>query len=155
MEHGAGRGHQGQAERQPIVFHLAQPHEVDSVWPHIADGFNEAMEKTGGDISSGYLWQQCRTGQAFLVVAAKDGQIVGASVWRPETWASGEKLRCLGLHGENATEWFAELIEEMRAFAKRCGAEQVVFEGREGWAASKLLRNEKPRKLRTLYEIEV
>lgn len=137
------------------MFHLAQPAEVDAVWPHIADGFNEAMERTGGDISTGYLWQQCRNGNAFLVVVAREGQIVGASVWRPETWTSGEKFRCLALHGENAGDWFADLIEEMRAMAKRCGAGQVVFEGREGWASSKLLRGEKPKKLRTLYEIEV
>jgi hypothetical protein len=123
---------------------LVPVHVIDQIWPKVAEGFEDAIHRTGGDVALGDLWTQARSGRAFLFVAI-DGDIRGASLWRFETWASGPKFRCLALYGENMADWFADMERAVRAAA---GSARLVTEGRRGWA--KMLPN--VRELRTLYE---
>lgn len=115
-----------------MQINLVQTQDVDKVWALLTDGFQRALLKTGGDITIGDLWQGCRNGTSFLLIA-HDGEIRGASIWRPEVWQTGTKMRCLGLYGKNMKAWF----EDMRALAKQvgksCGATSLISEGREGW----------------------
>jgi hypothetical protein len=121
---------------------------VDHFWPVLREGFHRSVMKTGGDIETGDLWVQCRSGGAFLLIAHEGEEIRGASIWRRDTWQTGRKLRCLALYGTGMKDW----IEDMHGLAKRIaidsGATSLVSEGRTGWV--KIFP--KAKVLRALYE---
>lgn len=127
---------------------LVPVHNIDQVWPSIAEGMHRACMKTGGDCTAGDIWQQCRAGSAFLVIAHDEAGIHGASAWRPETWATGAKLRCLALYGRNMSGWISQMHETVKKIARDCGADSLVSEGRAGWA--KIFP--RARQVRVLYE---
>ncbi len=115
---------------------------IDALWPHLREGFEKALQRTGGDLTTGDLWAQCRNGTAFLLVAYDEKaenpppevfNLRGASIWRPETWTSGKKLRCLGLYGSNMTDWIQDMRDMAARIARDCGATSLVSEGRLGW----------------------
>ena len=121
---------------------------IDQIWPSLRDGFQKALLATGGDLTTADLWTACRSGNAFLLIAHDGEQVFGASIWRPDTWQTGPKLRCLGLYGTGFRDW----INDMRAMAVRlahdCGATSLVSDGRSGW--TKVFPNAK--RLRITYE---
>ena len=118
--------------------------QVDQVWPALREGLQRALLRTGGDMVSGDLWSAVRSGNAFLLVAHEGDKILGASVWRSETWQSGVKLRCLALFGVGMKSWIGEMRELAVRIAHDCGATSLVSEGRAGWQkvfpAAKVLR---------------
>ena len=120
---------------------------IDPIWPYLREGFEAACLKTGGDVSSGDLWAACRSGSAFLIVASGEA-IQGASVWRPDTWASGRKLRCLALYGADMDGWIDDMRDMARQVALDCGATSLVAEGRPGW--ERIFKN--ATRLRVLFE---
>lgn len=124
---------------------------VDQVWPLITYGLEHACRKTGGDITSDYLWRLCRSGEAYLFVAADGEQVIGASVWQFQSWTSGKKFRCLCLYGERMSEWAEKKQELAKQVAKVGGATSIVTDGRLGWAK----RYPKARVLRTTFEMDI
>lgn len=125
--------------------------QVDLLWPFIADGMALACERTGGDLTAGYLWQECRSGRAFLVVSQDGAAVNGASVWRFETWQTGTKLRCLSAWGEGMDLWRDAMRAHVAAMQREGGANGVVAEGREGWKRV----FPQARAIRTLYELDL
>lgn len=121
---------------------------VEAIWPHLAMGFDDAALATGGDIAAGELWQGARRGDLFLIVAHDGQTILGASLWKPETWRTGAKLRCMGLFGTGMKDWIGDMHAVARRIAKDCGATSLISEGRTGWKA--IFPN--ARVLRSLYE---
>lgn len=124
---------------------------VDAFWPSLRDGFQRALMKAGGDLTTGDLWVACRSGSAFLLIAYEGEEIRGASIWRPDTWQTGRKLRCMALYGTKMTDWIADMHGMAKRIAGDCGATSLVSEGRPGWA--KIFP--KARMLRALYEEEI
>jgi hypothetical protein len=120
---------------------------VDQVWPEVAAGLHDSLMKTGGDMTVGELWQECRSGRSFLVVA-QDQSIKAAAVWRAETWPTGVKLRCVALYGKGMSEWLVPMREKATEIAKCCGATSFITEGRRGWERV----FPKAKVLRVLYE---
>lgn len=106
---------------------------VDQVWPQVVQGFQKASDRSGGDLTVGDLWQGCRSGNCFLILAHDESQVAAATVWKPETWSSGGKFRCLALYGGDMDEWLDDVIGLVTRLAQDSGAGQVIFEGREGW----------------------
>lgn len=104
--------------------------------------------KTGGDLTTGDLWVACRSGSAFLIVAHEGDEIRGASIWRPETWQSGKKMRCIGLYGSRMIDWIEDMHELVKRLAADCGATSLISEGRLGWQKT----FPKAKVLRALYE---
>jgi hypothetical protein len=131
-----------------VQVNLVPLAHVDTLWPLLSEGFQRALLKTGGDLTVGDLWQQARRGDAFLVLAIDDDRLYGASLWRPEVWQTGTKLRCLALYGSDMASWIGEMRAMAQKIAKDCGATSLLAEGRAGWA--KIFPN--ARKLRVLYE---
>jgi hypothetical protein len=121
---------------------------VDQFWPHLREGFERALLKTGGYLTTGDLWAQCRAGTAFLIVAHEGEAIRGASIWQPDTWMTGRKMRCLGLYGVARNDWLFDMRDLAARLAKDCGATSLVSEGRPGW--QKIFP--KAKVLRVLYE---
>jgi hypothetical protein len=121
---------------------------IDAIWPHLREGFHRSVMKTGGDIETGDLWVQCRSGEAFLLIAHEGEQILGSSIWIPQTWQTGRKLRCLALYGSGMSDWIGDMHEMAKRLAADCGATSLVSEGRPGWA--KIFP--KAKVLRALYE---
>lgn len=120
---------------------------VDQVWPEVCEGFHKSLMKTGGDMTVGELWQECRAGRSFLVIA-QDQTIKAAAVWRPETWQTGTKLRCVALYGKGMPDWLPAMREKAAEIAKCCGATSFITEGRRGWERV----FPKAKVLRVLYE---
>jgi hypothetical protein len=55
----------------PTVSLVAVPN-IDAIWPHLREGFQRSVMKTGGDIETGDLWVQCR-GATSLVSEGRPG----------------------------------------------------------------------------------
>jgi len=121
---------------------------IDGLWPHLREGFQRALMKTGGDIETGDLWVQCRNGSAFLLIAHDGDRIAGASIWTRQTWQTGRVLRCLALFGTQMTGWLPEMRALAERLAKDNGCTSLVSDGRVGW--KRIFPNAKV--LRQLYE---
>lgn len=132
-----------------ISIALAGVHQVDGIWAQVADGLEHACRKTGGDLTADYLWSECRSGAAFLVVISREQELLGASIWRFEKWSSGKKLRCLALYGKHLCDWLQQHIEFTKAMASAGGATSLVTEGRRGFQRV----FPKAKVLRQLYEV--
>lgn len=126
---------------------IAGTFEVDAIWPLISERLQKAFEKTGGDLTSGELWQMCRSGQAFLVVAF-DAELKGAMIVQFQKWDK-PVLRCLALAGWGMNEWFEAGKEFIWSMAKDNGAQSFIFEGREGWK----IPIPEAKRLRVTYEV--
>jgi len=112
---------------------VAGVQQVDGLWGLVADGMERACRKTGGDLTSDYLWTECRSGRAFLVVVVRDTDIIAASVWRFEKWTTGRKLRCLALYGRHMRDWLGAHRKMIEQMARVGGATALVTEGRAGF----------------------
>ncbi len=130
---------------------IATSQEVDAIWPVFAERLQEACIRTGGDISSGDLWQMCRSGNAFLVVVFDGSQFVASLIMQFQNWSGKQVMRCLGIVGERMDEWLPMAREFIEAMAKNGGATSFVAEGREGWA--RIFPT--ARKLRVTYEVQI
>ena len=117
----------------------------------VAHGLEHACLKTGGDITSDYLWCECRAGHAYLFVVADGEQIIGASVWRFERWVSGRKYRCLCHYGTSMRDWADDMRDLVERAAKAGGATSLVMEGRRGWGR----RYPEARMLRYTFEVDL
>lgn len=128
---------------------IATSQEVDALWPLFAGRLQEACTRTGGDISSGDLWQMCRSGNAFLVVISDGPEFVASLIMQFQNWSGKQVMRCLGIVGERMDEWLPMAREFIATMAKNGGATSFVAEGREGWA--RIFPT--ARKLRVTYEV--
>lgn len=112
---------------------IANPAEVDALWPIIASEMQRGCDKTGNATSAGDLWQMCRSGNAFLFVGIEGDAVQFAAVWRFETWPSGMAFRCLAVCGRSMRDWIAQHYEFAQEQASIGGASRIVAEGRPGW----------------------
>lgn len=126
-------------------------HEIDAVWPLIADGFVEVTKRCGDDQTSGELWQMVRSGGAFLVVVLNENAIRVSTVVQFQRWADGPVLRIMSMTGAGLSEWGVPLKDYLSEMARKGGASRIVAEGREGWARI----FDEPRKLRSTYVMSI
>jgi hypothetical protein len=129
---------------------IATSAEVDKIWPLIGQEMQRGCDKTGGEISSGDMWQMCRSGNAFLIMGYEPDEIVVASVWRFETWPSGVVFKCVGVCGKPMKRWVRELYDFAFSQAKIGGTERLVAGGRMGW--SRVLSRYLKRPVRNLWQ---
>ncbi len=83
----------------------------------------------------------------MLVACDKTG-VLGASVWQPQVWQTGNKLRCLALYGRDFRKWIEPMHQAASDLARNCGCTALVAEGRSGW--TRIFK--KAVALRVLYE---
>ena len=134
-----------------MKIEIANVTQVDGIWPLVSPKFCVASEKCGDDLTAGELWQLCRSGNAFLIIAHAEDKILCAAVVRFERWNNGSVLRVLSLVGDQIGEWAEEVKEFLKGMAKANGAGRIVAEGRDGW----MRIFDEPRKLRSTYEMRV
>lgn len=130
---------------------LATPSQVDGLWSQVADGLRIGADRCGGDISTHYMWEECRAGRCFLVVVSFEGTVFGASVWRFEPWGNKTVFRCLAWYGRELDKWLADHRAVSERMARAGHADKIVAEGRRGLQAifpeAKILRY--------LYEVDL
>lgn len=129
---------------------IANAAEVDQIWPLISEKMQAGCNRTGGGTSSADLWQMCRGGDAFLVIGFTPEAVKFASVWRFETWPSGQVFKCIGLCGSDPKKWIADLHEFVLSQARIAGTTRLVAEGRRGW--SRIFERYVSKRTRTLWE---
>ncbi len=134
-----------------MKIEIAGVHDVDGIWPLIAPKLCRAAEKCGDDLTAGELWQMCRSGNAFLIIAHEEKEILMAAIVRFERWNNGSVLRVLTLVGDRIGEWAEEVKEFLNGMGKANGAGRIVAEGRDGWTRI----FSEPRKLRSTYEMRI
>lgn len=122
--------------------------QVDSTFEHVASGLERSCKRSGGDLTASYLFEQCRSSSALLVVASDDTRIVGAVVLRFENWTGKSVLRTLGLWCSQKGAW-ESLNTKTHEIGKLYGAKSLVAEGRKGWER----RYPNAKILRQLYEV--
>lgn len=130
---------------------IANAAETDAVWPLFSSRLQAACERTGGDISSGELWQMCRSGNAFCVVVFDETGPKAILIMQFQKWTAKTVMRCLGIVGDGVDEWLSAAREFIANMAREGGATSFVAEGRDGWA--KLFPDAK--KLRITYEVQI
>lgn len=104
--------------------------DIDQIWPLIAVKMNEMCNREDSRVTSGQLFQMCRSGGAFLILAHKDNRLLMASVW---TFEDERVMRCWGLVGENMRLWFRPVRDFILGFAQSHGAKKIISNGRYGW----------------------
>ncbi len=134
-----------------MTIYVANAIDIDGHWRSVGPMFNRAIEKCGDDLSTGELWQMCRSGNAFLVIARDDAGILMAAIVRFERWSNGAVLRVLSLVGALVDQWAQDVKSFLSDMAKSNGAQRIVAEGREGWA--KIF--DEPKKIRSTYVMEL
>jgi hypothetical protein len=130
---------------------IANAAEVDHFWPAFAQRLQTACDETGGDISSGDLWQMCRSGNAFLVLVLDDGGFKAALIMQFQKWTAKQVMRCLAIVGDDMASWLPTAREFIGQMARDGGATSFIAEGREGWTRI----FPAARRLRTTYEVEL
>lgn len=115
-----------------MIVELVGVLHIDRIWPLVSKDFVECLNDNYGDCSAGDLWTQCRSGNAFLIVAHENEAIKSASVWRFENWLKGPVFRCLILTGKDMKDWFDDVRTFCEQIAKDNGA-TFVWDGRDGW----------------------
>lgn len=128
---------------------LVHPIYVDTIWPEIVDGIEEACHRSGDDITAPYLWQECRSSRAMLFIIPGEKGVSAAVVARVETWGAKRVLRVLAACGKGMKQWLPALTE-YRKWIDHHRCEKIVFDGRIGW--KKALP--KARVLRAVYEMD-
>ncbi len=111
---------------------IANSAEVDAIWPMISERIAESCQKTGGAVTPGQLWQICRSGNAFLIVASDEDKILTCVIVAFEKWDK-PVLRCIAIAGWELNEWIAPVFEYLCNMGRENGAELFVFDGRDGW----------------------
>ncbi len=130
---------------------LIKFNEVDGVWSLLYEGLNAACQKCP-DISLSFLWQQCRTGNAWLFVAYDKSSLVyhSAAVCVVDNWNGVDKLRVLAAYGGKSPKTWMESFQTPTNYLAALGCSSVVFDGRLG--LQKRIPNVKM--LRAVYEVE-
>jgi hypothetical protein len=130
---------------------IATSAQVDATWQTFADRLQKSCEASGGDLSSGDLWQMCRSGQAFLLLVYDDSGFVAALIMQFQNWSGKQVLRCLAIVGDEMKQWLPMAKGFITKMAADGGAKSLVADGREGWA--RIFPTAK--KLRVVYEVEL
>lgn len=130
---------------------IANSAEVDQLWPVFSARLQKACERTGGDISSGDLWQMCRSGNAFLVVVLDGDELKAALIMQFQKWTAKQVMRCLAIVGDEMDEWLPAARDFIAGMARDGGATSFIAEGRDGWA--RIFPTAK--RLRVTYEVEI
>ncbi len=105
--------------------------DIDNAWPHVAERFVKCIEKVPTYLTAGDLWQMCRSGSAFLIVALDEaGTIKGATVWQfePHTFA------CRIMAGRGMADWLIPLLDVARQMARMNGIPTICADARVGFA---------------------
>ncbi len=125
---------------------------VDQVWPKIAEGMKRSVARCDGDLTASFLWQLCRSGPGFLLIATDEANnVVGASVWRFEQYHSGHKFSCLALAGKGLKSWHADMRDLATRIAKDGGANGLISEGSRAYG--RIFPDAK--EVRTRYEVPI
>ena len=124
--------------------------QIDNVFEHIAKGLQSSCDRSGGDLDAAYLYRECRSSAAILVVTSDETEINGAVVLRFENWSGKSVLRTLALWCNSKGAW-AALDTKAHEIGKQFGAKSLIAEGRKGWER----RYPNAKMLRTLYEVDL
>lgn len=122
---------------QPVKVDIVPFEHVDAVWSCIAKQMQHACERSEQEeslkINAGDLWQMCRSGNGFLIIAHDNDpmQPLMASVWRFEDTPT--VFKCMMLYGPGMKRWFGPLTKFVSTIAKDNGAVALVSKGRRGW----------------------
>lgn len=127
---------------------IANAAEIDAIWPLISERLEKGCKRCGGDINAGQLWQLCRSGNAFMIVAF-DEKPKGVTIVQFQTW-DRPVLRSLATAGWDMETWLPQMLDFVFGMARENRAD-FVFEGREGWG--RFVPN--ARKLRSVYEVRL
>lgn len=111
---------------------LVPVEEVDKVWPLVSPAFVKCLEKTPSYFSAGEMWQECRSGQAALIVIHDGESVLCASVWRFEAVCGRYAFNCVLLAGRQAEKWMDDLCAFVEQVAKMGGAKILTGTGRVG-----------------------
>jgi len=115
-----------------VILHVPVD-SVDGFWPLVAPAFEQGFARTGGDTGVAEFYPMCRRGEAHILIAYEDGQLLGATLWRAERWATGWKMRCVCFAGKQIRRWKDEMYEAGKALARSNGANGIIGEGPDGW----------------------
>lgn len=129
---------------------FASPAQVDHLWPHCSAFLQKGIDATSNDLSIGWLWTLCRSGNGFLMIGCDEYDIKMAAVWRFGEWDE-PVFECLVAGGEDMSHWIDSAVIAAKETAKLGGSNCLVMKGRSGW--SRVFPNAKP--IYTAYEMRV
>lgn len=105
---------------------------VDAVWPMVSALVVECLKKAPSYLTAGEIWQQCRSGDAFLFAIHDGEKVVGVAIWEFASAFGQPAFVCLVLAGENLSGWVVNMVEVASKIARDGGAEILSATGRVG-----------------------
>lgn len=133
-----------------VKVELVPVWHIDGTFDHIAEGLQISCQRGGGEIDAPYLYRECRSAAAVLIVSRDDIRINGAAVLRFENWTGKSVLRILALWCDGEGVWDA-LNTKTHEIGKTYGVTSLIAEGRKGWER----RYPNARIVRQLYEVSL
>lgn len=113
---------------------LTPVHEVDNIWPAVSPMLAKVFDRAPGYLSLGELWQMCRSGNAYLLIA-HDTEIKGASIWQFQRGYGQDIFTCVALAGKDLKSWLRPVFDAAREMARSGGATAVTATGRPEFEA--------------------
>ena len=114
-----------------MTVQLIGVHDVDTVWPHITDIVQLAINQQHHGYSVGDFWTLCRSGRGFLFVRDP----VNAVVIATSVQQNGTPVFSVDLIAATSREkaWRTEMMDAVVAVAKAAGAKRIVGDGRKNF----------------------
>lgn len=114
---------------------LTPVQEVDNIWPVVSPMLAKVFDRAPGYLSLGELWQMCRSGNAYLLIAHDETAIKGASIWQFQRGYGRDIFTCVALAGSGMRDWIRPLFDVAATMARSGGATAISATGRPEWTA--------------------
>lgn len=101
--------------------------DVPYVVPHIAKGFEKAFRRVPAEVSLGWLYTECLTGNMALFMIRADDGIKGVVAGKVKPWGAAKAFLIYVACGHGIRSWVT--AEELAAFKASVGVSKIIFHG--------------------------
>lgn len=117
--------------RENVDIIIRNGPSIDAAWPDIADEI-DALEVRG--IDSMEVFSKLRRRTAILFLVYVEGTYMASAVAELEITTKRRSLYVMMMTGRHMSKWLPELIDALKDYADRVGAEEISCLARRGLA---------------------
>ena len=109
-----------------------QPEQMRGIWPHVSKYFASFEDRSRGSMLAYDLYVQCVNGERQCWIAS-DGEVVKACALTEIQRGPLNVAMLSFCAGEDMDEWWREMVQTIKAWAKSVGSKRVIAIHRKGW----------------------
>lgn len=119
---------------EPVTVSALPASMLSSFKQRLLPMIDRVVERSHGEQSSEALWQMVVDGNAVILTASRDTEIIGVVVASRQVYQSGmAALYCDAVAGDDLEEWMPKMVETLAVLAKTYHCQRVTGTGRKGW----------------------